>query len=82
MKRAILAVVLVSFIALPVSVCFAANQKNMGCGLGTLIMKGNDGLLFQVLRRYNQMGHVETRHSASHPVHWIAKSRLGSQALR
>ncbi|MGO9145102.1 MAG: DUF3015 family protein [Desulfomonilia bacterium] len=49
MKRTILAVVLMSFIALPVSVSFAANQKNIGCGLGTLIMKGNDGLAYQVL---------------------------------
>jgi hypothetical protein len=49
MKKILLAVVLVSFIAMPVTVCFAANQKNTGCGLGTLIMKGNDGLLFQVL---------------------------------
>jgi len=43
-----LAVILVSFIVLPLTVCFAA-QKNTGCGLGTMIMKGNEGLLFQVL---------------------------------
>jgi hypothetical protein len=44
-----LAIVLMSFIALPASICYAINQKNTGCGLGTLIMKGNEGLLFQVL---------------------------------
>lgn len=49
MKRLLWLVVLVSFIALPATMCLAANQKNTGCGLGTLIMKGNDGLLFQVL---------------------------------
>ncbi len=43
------AVVLVGFMVVAASVCFAANQKNMGCGLGTMIMKGNDGLVFQVL---------------------------------
>jgi hypothetical protein len=48
MKRFMVAVVLVSFIVLPLTVCFAG-QKNTGCGLGTLIMKGNEGLLFQVL---------------------------------
>jgi len=48
MKRIILAVVLMSFIAIPV-VCLGANQKNIGCGLGTLVMKGNDGLVYQVL---------------------------------
>ncbi|HPX17450.1 MAG TPA: DUF3015 family protein [Deltaproteobacteria bacterium] len=40
---------MISFVAIPVSSCFAANQKNTGCGLGSLIMQGNDGLLFQVL---------------------------------
>ncbi len=49
MKRLVLALVLVGFIAIPLSVCLAANKENTGCGLGTLIMKGNDGLLFQVL---------------------------------
>ncbi len=49
MKRLLLTVVLVSFIVIPVSVCFAANQKNTGCGLGSVIMQGNDGLVFQVL---------------------------------
>jgi hypothetical protein len=49
MKRFMLAIVLMSFIALPASICYAINQKNTGCGLGTLIMKGNEGLLFQVL---------------------------------
>jgi Protein of unknown function (DUF3015) len=44
-----LVIVLMSFIALPASICYAINQKNTGCGLGTLIMKGNEGLLFQVL---------------------------------
>jgi hypothetical protein len=46
MKKILLALVLIGFIALPAA---AANQKNTGCGLGTLVMKGNDGLLFQVL---------------------------------
>jgi hypothetical protein len=49
MKRFMLAIVLMSFIALPASICYAVNQKNTGCGIGTLIMKGNEGLLFQVL---------------------------------
>lgn len=49
MKKLVLAVVVVSFIAIPVSSCLAANQKNTGCGLGSLIMQGNDGLAFQVL---------------------------------
>jgi len=49
MKRFIMAIVLVCFMALPASVCFAVNQQNTGCGLGTIIMKGNDGLIFQVL---------------------------------
>lgn len=49
MKRFMLVIVLMSFIALPASICYAINQKNTGCGLGTLIMKGNEGLLFQVL---------------------------------
>ncbi len=44
-----MAVIVISFVAIPVSSCFAANQKNTGCGLGSLIMQGNDGLLFQVL---------------------------------
>jgi hypothetical protein len=46
MKKLLLALVLIGFIALPAA---AANQKNTGCGLGHMIMKGNDGLLFQVL---------------------------------
>jgi len=49
MKRFLLAIVLVSFIAVPTSVCFAVNQKNTGCGLGSIVFQGNDGLLFQVL---------------------------------
>ncbi|MCK9264574.1 MAG: DUF3015 family protein [Desulfomonilia bacterium] len=48
-KKFVLAVVMISFVAIPVSSCFAANQKNTGCGLGSLIMQGNDGLAFQVL---------------------------------
>ncbi len=46
MKKILFALVLISFIALP---AYAVNQKNTGCGLGYLIFKGNDGLLFQVL---------------------------------
>jgi hypothetical protein len=49
MKRFMVAVVLVSFLVLPASVCFAVNQKNTGCGLGSIVMQGNDGLVFQVL---------------------------------
>jgi len=49
MKRFFMAVVLVGFMVIPVSVCFAVNQKNTGCGLGSVVMQGNDGLVFQVL---------------------------------
>jgi hypothetical protein len=49
MKRFMLALVLISLIAIPAMSCFAANKENTGCGLGYLIMKGNDGLLIQVL---------------------------------
>jgi hypothetical protein len=48
MKRILLVLALVSIIAIPAA-GFAANQKNTGCGLGSVIMQGNDGLLFQVL---------------------------------
>jgi hypothetical protein len=49
MKRLMVAFILVSFFVLPASVCFAVNQKNTGCGLGSIVMQGNDGLVFQVL---------------------------------
>lgn len=49
MKRFVLTLVLVSLIAMPATLSFAANKQNTGCGLGYLIMQGNDGLLFQVL---------------------------------
>jgi hypothetical protein len=48
MKKILLALVLVGFIAIP-AVGFSANQQNTGCGLGSIVMQGNDGLLFQVL---------------------------------
>ena len=46
MKKILFALVLISFVAMP---AYAVNQKNTGCGLGYLIFRGNDGLLFQVL---------------------------------
>ena len=49
MKRLLLTLVLVSLIVMPATLSFAANKQNTGCGLGTLIMQGNDGLLYQVL---------------------------------
>lgn len=49
MKRVFSALCILGFVALISSPCLAANQKNIGCGLGTMIMQGNDGLLFQVL---------------------------------
>lgn len=49
MKKIGLAIVLISFVLLPAVSCFAANKQNTGCGLGYMIMQGNDGLLFQVL---------------------------------
>jgi len=48
MKKILLALALVSFMAIPAT-GFSANQSNTGCGLGSLVMAGNDGLLFQVL---------------------------------
>ncbi len=48
MKKILAAIVLVGLIAIP-SIGFSANQNNIGCGLGTMIMKGNDGLVIQVL---------------------------------
>ena len=49
MKRFLLTLVLVSLIAMPATLSFAANKQNTGCGLGYMVMQGNDGLLFQVL---------------------------------
>lgn len=48
MKKILLALALVCFIAIP-AIGFSANQQNTGCGLGSVIMQGNDGLLFQIL---------------------------------
>jgi hypothetical protein len=48
MKKILLALVLIGFLAIPAT-GFSANQKNTGCGLGSMVMQGNDGLLFQVL---------------------------------
>jgi len=41
--------VLVSLIMLPAVSGFAVKKENTGCGLGYMIMQGNDGLLFQIL---------------------------------
>ena len=49
MKKFLLTLVLVSLIVMPATLSFAANKQNTGCGLGYLVMQGNDGLLFQVL---------------------------------
>lgn len=49
MKRVLSALCILGFIAVTASTCLAANQKNTGCGLGSMIMQGNDGLIFQVL---------------------------------
>ncbi len=49
MKRFVSAAFLVCVIIASASMGFAANQKNTGCGLGSLVMQGNDGLLFQIL---------------------------------
>ncbi|HQI81174.1 MAG TPA: DUF3015 family protein [Deltaproteobacteria bacterium] len=48
MKRFMAAAALVVFLALPATVCLAG-QSNTGCGLGSVIFKGQEGLLFQVL---------------------------------
>lgn len=48
MKRMMVAIVFVCLIAMPAAVCFAGST-NTGCGLGTMIFKGQDALLFQVL---------------------------------
>lgn len=48
MKRFMAALLLIGLLVVPVSVSFAG-QQNTGCGVGTMIMKGHDGLLFQVL---------------------------------
>ena len=49
MKKIVLALVLVSFIAVPATLGFAASKDNTGCGIGYLIMKDQEGLLFEVL---------------------------------
>ncbi len=49
MKKFVSAAFLVGLIMVAASAVSAANQKNTGCGLGSLVMQGNDGLLFQVL---------------------------------
>jgi len=48
MKRFAAVLFLIGLMVASTSVCFAS-QKNTGCGLGTMIMKGQEGLLFQVL---------------------------------
>lgn len=48
MKRFLAVLVLVGLMMVAPMVSFAG-QMNTGCGVGTMIMKGHDGLLFQVL---------------------------------
>lgn len=48
MKKSLVAVLVACFLMVPVSGAFA-NQSNTGCGLGSMVMEGQDGLLFQVL---------------------------------
>jgi hypothetical protein len=48
MKKGMVIVLLVGLMMAAAPVCFAG-QSNTGCGVGTMIMKGQDGLLFQVL---------------------------------
>ena len=48
MKRFMAVLVLVGLMMVAPPVSFAG-QMNTGCGVGTMIMKGHDGLLFQVL---------------------------------
>jgi hypothetical protein len=48
MRRITGALVVVCFIMASASVCLAG-QTNTGCGLGTIIFKGQEALLFQVL---------------------------------
>jgi hypothetical protein len=49
MKKFVSAAFVVCLIMVSASMVSAANQKNTGCGLGSLVMQGNDGLLFQIL---------------------------------
>ncbi len=70
MKKIVLALVLVSFIA---TLGFAA-WDNAGCGIGYLIMKDQEGLLFEVLA-VTAMERLQTRHSESLPVRWNVKNR-------
>lgn len=46
--RKIVGALVVGFIVVSGTVCMAS-QSNTGCGLGSLIFKGQEGLLFQVL---------------------------------
>jgi hypothetical protein len=48
MKRLMAVLVLVGLMMVAAPVSFAG-QMNTGCGVGTMIMKGQEGLLFQVL---------------------------------
>jgi len=48
MRRSFVIVFLVSLTA-AVPVLSHASQKNTGCGLGSVIFKGQDALLFQIL---------------------------------
>lgn len=48
MRKVVTAFVVVGFIAASATVCLAS-QSNTGCGLGSIIFKGQEALLFQVL---------------------------------
>lgn len=48
MRKIVGAFVVVCFIVAASTVCLAS-QKNTGCGLGSIIFKGQEALLFQVL---------------------------------
>lgn len=48
MRKIVGAFIVVGFIVASGTVCLAS-QSNTGCGLGSLIFKGQEGLLFQVL---------------------------------
>lgn len=48
MKKSLVAVMVACFLMVPVSGVLA-DQSNTGCGLGSMVMEGQDGLIFQVL---------------------------------
>ena len=48
MKKIFAAIVVLSIMAIPVG-SVSAQQFNTGCGLGSVVLEGRDGLVFQVL---------------------------------